>query len=279
MSQVSFRVPTVSREIYLAGLPVPIEITRRHSARRLTLRVSETRRAVTLTLPPSTDLGEGRRFVAKHLEWLNDKLERLPEAQPFADGSVVPLRGELHVIRFADGKRSRGRGVVWFGRPTAAVVPENSVFAPKQRKKSQRLDVTTLPVLWVAGKPEHAPRRLQDWLTEQAQVELSGRSRHYASMLPRKVKRVTVRDQASRWGSCSSHGVLSFSWRLIMAPQFVLDYVAAHEAAHLVEMNHGPRYWKLLHRIFPEVEEARRWLRRHGAELHSFGADDEPPKR
>ena len=108
---------------------------------------------------------------------------------------------------------------------------------------------------------------------QRAQAALSERVQWHAENLGLRPRRVTIRDQVSRWGSCSSARVLSFSWRLILAPAFVLDYVAAHEVAHLKEMNHGPRFWAAVKRTFPRMDEARRWLRRHGAELHRYGLE------
>ena len=105
-------------------------------------------------------------------------------------------------------------------------------------------------------------------------VNKSARHGHRAAeQLGVAVKRISVRDQSSRWGSCSTTGLLSFSWRLVMAPPLVLDYVAAHEVAHLAEMNHGPRFWRLVVRMMPQMEEAKFWLRRNGMDLHRYGAD------
>ena len=103
-----------------------------------------------------------------------------------------------------------------------------------------------MPRLKVAGRPEHAARRLRDWLVAEARADLDDRVAWHAGKLGVRARRITLRDQTSRWGSCSASGLLSFSWRLILAPAFVLDYVAAHEVAHLLEMNHGPRFWKLV---------------------------------
>ena len=89
--------------------------------------------------------------------------------------------------------------------------------------------------------------------------------------LPNGLRVIAIRDTKSRWGSCSSTGTLSFSWRLIMAPPLVLDYLAAHEVAHLKELNHSNRFWTLLHELCPATDEAERWLKRHGAELHRYG--------
>ena len=96
----------------------------------------------------------------------------------------------------------------------------------------------------------------------------------YAQALSVRVKRLSIRDQSSRWGSCTSAGSLSFSWRLILAPSFVLDYLAAHEVAHLVEMNHSPRFWRVVARICPSVERAKRWLDTYGNDLHRYGIED-----
>jgi len=90
-------------------------------------------------------------------------------------------------------------------------------------------------------------------------------------MLGVTIKRISIRDQTSRWGSCSATGVLSYSWRLVLAPPFVLDYLAAHEVAHRVELNHSPRFWRTLQRICPEMERAKTWLNAHGAGLHRYG--------
>ncbi len=129
-----------------------------------------------------------------------------------------------------------------------------------------------MPILTVSGRLEHAPRRLRDWLVEQARADLDVCVGTHARKLGVKARSITLRDQTSRWGSCTAGGLLSFSWRLVLAPAHVLDYVAAHEVAHLVEMNHGPRFWKLVARSMPRLEEAKRWLRNHGPDLHRYGA-------
>jgi predicted metal-dependent hydrolase len=99
----------------------------------------------------------------------------------------------------------------------------------------------------------------------------------HANRLDLTPARVFVRDQTTRWGSCSTSGALSFSWRLVLAPPFVLDYLAAHEVAHLAHMNHGPRFWAFVERTMPRHDEARVWLRKHGASLHRYGAEGMPP--
>jgi predicted metal-dependent hydrolase len=126
----------------------------------------------------------------------------------------------------------------------------------------------------VAGGFEHLDRRVHDFLKREARRDLQKAAERYADVLDVKVKRLSIRDQSSRWGSCTSSGSLSFSWRLILAPPFVLDYLAAHEVAHLVEMNHSPRFWKIVGRICNHVERAKRWLDAEGNDLHRYGIQD-----
>jgi predicted metal-dependent hydrolase len=120
----------------------------------------------------------------------------------------------------------------------------------------------------------HVARRVADFLKREAKRDLEAASRAAAEKLGVRLRRIAIRDQTSRWGSCSAEGVLSYSWRLILAPPFVLDYLAAHEVAHLVEMNHSRRFWRLVERLYPDVARAKAWLDAHGAELHRYGMQD-----
>ena len=127
-------------------------------------------------------------------------------------------------------------------------------------------------VIRVGGRAEHVPRRVLDYLTGEARRELAVRARAKAALLGARVAAVTVRDTRSRWGSCSATGRLSFSWRLILTPDAVLDYVVAHEVAHLKEMNHSARFWAVCARLTAEVEAPRAWLKANGARLLRYGA-------
>ena len=230
------------------GIPAPVELRRHPTARRLTLRVSHSARAVVLTIPRYTDVREADRFLAKSLDWVRQRLEGVPDAVPFVHGARIPLRGTMSEVVFA------GR------RPGRAVV-EATVDGPDEPAR-----------LVVSGAPEHAPRRLRDWLTSEAKRDLEHHVYVHCRRLNLAARRIAVRDQKSRWGSCTSDGVLSFSWRLVLAPPLVLDYVAAHEVAHLAEMNHGPRFWRLVKETMPRMDEAKRWLRMNGMGLYRYGA-------
>lgn len=233
--------------IKTSGLDAPVLVRRNPRARRISLTVNEARRGAVLTVPGHTSLEDAGDFLAKHFDWLQKRLSALPQPVPFANGEVIPLRGEDHHLRFQpSGKK---RGVVWID------------------------DAMEVPVICVAGAPEHAPRRLKDWLKRAAREDLSYRCSVHAATLDVTPKRISVRDQSSRWGSCSATGVLSFSWRLILAPVHVLDYLAAHEVAHLREMNHGSRFWGHVRETCATMDEAKSWLKKNGAGLHCYGAE------
>ena len=221
-----------------------VRLRRHRQARRYTLRIQAATREVILTMPPRGTLKEAREFAQKHGGWIAARLGRLPEAVPFAAGVVVPVRGVPHRIAHRNG----ARGTVW-----------------------TEIDANGDRLLCVAGHAPHIDRRIGDFLRREAKRELEAASLRYARALGLTVRRVTVRDQSSRWGSCSTTGMLSFSWRLILAPSQVLDYLAAHEVAHLVEMNHSAKFWRLVQRICPDHESAKAWLDTHGADLHRYG--------
>jgi predicted metal-dependent hydrolase len=226
------------RSIYL------VRMRRHRQARRYTLRIQAATREVVLTIPPRGTLKEAREFAQKHGGWIAARLGRLPEAAPFAPGVVVPLRGVPHRIAHCRGLR----GTVW-----------------------TETDDRGEHLLCVAGKAPHIDRRIGDFLRREAKRDLEAASLQFANAIGVTVKRVAMRDQSSRWGSCSTTGVLSYSWRLILAPSHVLNYLAAHEVAHLVEMNHSPRFWRLVQRLCPSHERAKVWLDVHGTDLHRYG--------
>ncbi len=221
-----------------------VRMRRHRQARRYTLRIAAATREVILTMPPRGTVKEAREFAQKHGGWIAARLGRLPEAVQFAHGIVVPLRGMPHRIAHRRGVR----GTVW-----------------------AELDGNGERLLCVAGDAPHVDRRIGDFLRREARRELEAASRRFAADLGVGIRRVSVRDQASRWGSCSTAGVLSYSWRLILAPSSVLNYLAAHEVAHLVEMNHSVRFWRLVQRLCPDHERAKIWLDVHGSELHRYG--------
>lgn len=223
----------------LGGRSVPVRVRRSPTARRMTLRVDSARLVLLLVLPSRVPLAEGLRFARDKADWIAARLAAQPPRRPFGDGVVVPVRGVDHVIRH----RPEARRGVW---------AEDGMLS-------------------VSGAAEHLPRRVEDWLRREAKRQLADSARVYAARLGRTVGRVSVRDPKARWGSCTARGDLSFSWRLVLAPMAVADYVVAHEVAHLVELNHSADFWRLVSLLVDDVATPRIWLRRHGATLHAFG--------
>lgn len=221
-----------------------VRVRRHRQARRYTLRIQAATREVVLTMPPRGSLREARAFAEQHGGWIAQRLHRLPQAEPFVHNALVPLRGRMHRIVHRKGSR----GTVWI----------------ETGEEGER-------AICVAGEAAHINRRVGDFLRREARHDLDMASRRAAARLGVRIARICVRDQASRWGSCSSSGALSYSWRLILAPPDVLDYLAAHEVAHLVEMNHSPRFWRLVDGLCDNMRSAKTWLDVHGPDLHRYG--------
>ncbi|UPA24437.1 M48 family metallopeptidase [Shinella oryzae] len=233
--------PPERREIDVNGRQLPLTIRRDLRATRLTLRIEPGGRALRMTVPSGIAERDIKDFLDRHQGWLMTKLARFRTTNELADGGYVMIRGVSHRIE-ATG---RLRGI------TEAVVVDDEA------------------VLRVGGMEESIPRRICDFLKKEARLDLDRLVAVHAGRIGRKVKSMTLRDTRSRWGSCSADGALSFSWRIAMAPPHVIDYLAAHEVAHLEEMNHSSAFWALCERLCPATEEAKRWLKRNGSLLHA----------
>lgn len=231
-------------EIIVDGAPVAIAVRRSERARRYTLKLPAASAHPILVIPAHGSLERGLSFARSQSGWLRERIRRRPDHVDFEDGAEIPLRGETHLVR-ATGLLRGGVRLV-DGEPP-------------------------MPRIEVAGDAEHLARRLTDWLKVEARRDLEPAVRDHANRLGVRPKRIAIRDQSSRWGSCSTNGTLSFSWRLVLAPPMVLDYLAAHEVAHMVEMNHSRRFWRTLESIAPHTGAAEAWLKRHGASLFRYG--------
>lgn len=227
------------RSLRLATREVPLEVSRHPRARRITLRLNPAGDGVRLVLPRRTPVQEALQFAERNAGWILKHLEKVPARVPFAPGAVIPFLGEDHLIAHDAAARL---GVSREGR-----------------------------VIRVSGLPEHLPRRVEDFLKREARAEIGARARDKAARIERRVGRLSLRDTRSRWGSCNSNGDLNFSWRLILAPEHVLDYVVAHEVAHMVHLNHSRRFWKLAGALSQDMPAAKAWMERHGAQLWRYG--------
>jgi len=227
----------VRRELLaIDGADVAVNVRLNPRARRIVMRVHSDTGEVTVTAPSRGGAGPAMAFARGETQWIARQLQRMPKPVALMPGAVVPYLGVGHPIRHS---LTRGLAPVW----------------------------TADGAILVHGRVEHAPRRLTDFFKREAKSLLSARAMEYAAQLGLRPSRVSVRDTRSRWGSCSQSGSLSFSWRLIFAPEFVRDYVVAHEVAHLKEMNHSARFWAHVRLLSPDVDRARQWLRDHGRSL------------
>lgn len=224
-------------QVELPGDPgLVLNLRRSARARRFSLRVSRLDGRVTLSMPLSASDSEAMRFAHSQAEWIRQAQSKAAVQAPVALGTSLPFEGRMLVLTPAEVR--------------APIVLGDQLLLPPD--------------------PARAAVRVAAFLKLQAQQRLQAASDHYAGLVGRRHAGLTLRDTRSRWGSCAADGALMYSWRLIMAPTEVLDYVAAHEVAHLVEMNHSPAFWAVVRRLMPDYQQHRRWLKREGNRLHSY---------
>lgn len=226
----------MSDHILRGDPPIPLLLRRSGQARRISLRISQLDGRVTLTLPKRCPEAEALDFAAQKETWIRKHLQARTPDETVGLGASIPFQGQMVQIVSGPGRRVQ--------------VLEGALVVP--------------------GAPDRVAARLGGFLKQTARGRLAAASDHYAAALGRPYERLSIRDTRSRWGSCSSSGGLMYSWRLIMAPSEVLDYVAAHEVAHLQEMNHSPAFWDVVQRLYGDYKDARGWLRREGSDLHRF---------
>ncbi len=232
------RDKTVPVEDLLApGETTPVRVRRNPRARRISVRVDAADGAIALTVPWHTPVDEGLRFARRQRDWLRRRLAAVPARVEFADGATFRFLGAMLTVRHTPGRATRREA----------------------------------DILVVGGAPEFVARRVRDWLKREARSLVAEKARSLAARIGRPVKGIRISDPRTRWGSASSDGTLAFSWRLVLAPPEILDYVVAHEVAHLAHMNHGPRFWALVAELAGDHAPARAWLAENGAKLLRHG--------
>ncbi|MGE3302430.1 MAG: M48 family metallopeptidase [Hyphomonadaceae bacterium] len=226
-----------------AGERIPVRLVVNPRARRIALRIDPTKREAIAVAPSPRQANKAAAFAAERAVWIARQLAQLPEAAPFRPGASLPIRGVETRLKRLEGRAPARieRGEI---QRLLIGAPDNDIFAMRVRR----------------------------FLMGEAKAELARRVGAHAALLKVTPAGLSVKDTRSRWGSCTVDGMLSFSWRVILAPPFVLDYLAAHEVAHLLEMNHSPRFWALVRKCAPDYAHGRAWLRAHGQSLHAYGA-------
>lgn len=228
---------------------VPLRIRENKHARRLTLRIDARSQEICVTTPPAISLCLVQNFVKKNRSWIEARfacVQNSCESSYLKEGTTIPILGVTHTIR-----HKAGRGIT-------EIITGNGEQDPQ---------------IIVYGSLEYLPRRVADVLKKQAALIITPLVGYYADKVERKVKSICYKDTKSRWGSCSIRGRLCFSWRLVMAPKEVVEYVVAHEVAHLIEMNHGPRFWALCEELCPDSQTYRAWLKKNGHMLQVINFD------
>jgi predicted metal-dependent hydrolase len=223
------------------GATLPVAVRRSARARRIALRLSAARDAVQLVLPVSVPLAHGLTFLESRRGWVVAQVAKLPQSVPFVDGAMIPVLGVEHRLTWLGSRRG---------------VPPFALAAGR---------------IEVSGHQEHLARRTEAGLKALARTLLGAKTAALAGRLGKPAGKVTIGDAASRWGSCSAAGNIKYSWRLVLVPERVMDYVAAHEVAHLVEMNHSARFWRLVETLYGPFEAERNWLKRNGPRLQRYG--------
>jgi predicted metal-dependent hydrolase len=236
---VLFRKTIRHELLKIDGQLLQVKVRFNPRARRMIVKVNPATGEVCITVRSQRALPAALDFARGEKDWIARQLAKVPKPVSLMPGTSVPLRGEPHEIRAA----AKGPAPVWC---------EDGV-------------------IWVRGEVAHAPRRVLDFLKKEARKAFESRALHHGERLGVRPSRITVRDTSSRWGSCSSARSLSFSWRLILAPDFVLDYVVAHEVAHIRQMNHSPRFWAEVKKLVSDIAAPQRWLRTHGRDLQRYG--------
>lgn len=229
-------------ELTINGRATPLIARVNRRAKRLILKVDPTSGEIHVTAPSKRALPEAIAFARTRTAWIASQLDESLLAKPFEPGGHALLRGRRHLI----------------------------VHAPRARRPVQ-LDASLPPRLIVGGEPAHLNRRLIDWMKREARSDLSAAVARYCETLDVKRRSISIRDPRSRWGSCSSEGAISFSWRLIMAPPEILNYVAAHECAHLIHMDHSPAFWRCVKTLGVDARACENWFDANGAMLFSYG--------
>ena len=230
--------------VTIGGVLLHLETSAR--AKRIQIRVDGRTGKAKLIIPARESREKAIEFAQTKESWLQKQSDKSPESVPFSDGMILPFKGIEHRVINTPGRRG------------VAIM---------------NLDEGSMPEILVPGLVEHLPRRLIDWLKKQAQLDMAERSRQKSERIKAKITRVQVRDTVSRWGSCSSKGGLSYSWRLILTPDYVRDYMAAHEVAHLKHMNHGARFWALCEELcdIEERQVSETYLSKKARQLFAYG--------
>lgn len=220
------------------AFPFPLKINKTTKSRKLTLKIDSKKREAHLSLPLFCSIKTAHKFVAEHQEWIEEHLTKIPQAKRFENGDKISLLGQEVVI---------------------CHVPHSLQAACLQNGK-----------LFVGGEAAFLHRRVKDFIKRAAKKDFMLRSQIFAAQINCEVKSVTIKDTSSRWGSCSTLNNINYNWRIALAPECVINYLTAHETAHLKHRDHSPAFWRCVKQLYPGASLGRAWLKAHGNELYLY---------
>ncbi len=224
------------------NLPDYIKVVHSKRARRLALRLDSKERVVRLTIPAGVSMRKAQNFAEEHDGWITEQLAALPSTTPFVHGAKIPVLGQLRRVEITLDDTVKRTSIVLDGK-----------------------------VLRVKTNKDDPSARITRFLKKLSKETLTQLSEEKAAEIDKTISSITVRDTKTRWGSCSEDGSISYSWRLIFAPYEAMDYVVAHEVAHLEHMDHSKRFWSLCTKLSDDYVEGKYWMQNHGKELMAFG--------
>ncbi len=225
--------------IEISGIDYPISIKKNARSKRLTMRVDPYKGIINVTTPKRVSKRKVISFILEHQEWLAKQHQSLKGPISFDEGAIIPIKGKAFTIQHIEK-----RGIYIEKQRTYLIVS-----CPKLRLKSA----------------------IKRYLKEQARKTLTKLAQEKATQIDKSIANISIKDTKTRWGSCSSKNNLNFSWRIIMAPDYVIDYLVAHEVAHLQHMNHSKAFWDLCFTLSKDGSQGKKWLRTHGSELQRYG--------
>lgn len=215
-----------------------IKIVQSSSSRKLILRIDNKERIPVLSIPKYCSRKRAIDFVNENMDWIINTLGRLPQNKQFCDGEKFLLFGQEVTIKH----QAEARRGVW--------LEDN--------------------ILYVSGAPEFLHRRVRDYIKKRAAEEFYKKSSELAGRIGCKLSGISIKDTKSRWGSCSSLNHINYSWRIALAPQYVIDYLMAHEVSHLLHQDHSESFWSCVAELYPNWKEGRDWLKKHSKNLYIY---------
>lgn len=217
---------------------LPLKVTKPPRCRRLSLRIDAKERSVVLSLPPLCSVKRAVNFVNENRAWIEAHLLSIPVTRKFTDGDVITIFGKTLTIKHCPDRK-------------CGVTLEDDCIK-------------------VSGAIEFLPRRVRDFIKKESLQKLTQMSREKAAQIGCCVKKVTIKDTKSRWGSCSTLGNINYNWRIALAPEEAIDYLAAHEVSHLKHPDHSRAFWECVKSLSPYAESGRRWLKQNGNLLYAY---------